>query len=41
MIRLVIAIALGAFVAYAAFGFPPPCTGGNPVGQAILNLVCQ
>jgi len=40
-VSLVLAFALGAVATWAALGSPPPCAGGNPVGQAILNLVCQ
>lgn len=40
-VSLVLAFALGAVATWAALGSPPPCAGGNPVGQAILNLVCR
>ena len=38
---LVLAFGLGAVAAWAALGSPPPCKGGSPMGQAILNLVCR
>lgn len=40
-VRLLACLVLGALAMWAALGSPPTCTGGNPVGQAILDVVCR